>query len=118
MKIARISAALRKLSRINDEIDYAACFDEKQFTGGVIVFRPSRSRSTKQIRHTDRDVVCHVLQGRGRLRINKRRIALGPGILCHIPKGMPHDFAAGRAGTLVLFYLLIRTGTRKRNAVP
>jgi mannose-6-phosphate isomerase-like protein (cupin superfamily) len=51
-----------------------------------------------------------VLKGRGRLRINGRRIQLRPGIICHIPKGTSHDFAAGKTGELVLFYSLIKTG--------
>jgi mannose-6-phosphate isomerase-like protein (cupin superfamily) len=50
-----------------------------------------------------------VLQGSGRLRIDGRSIRLAPGSLCHIPKKTPHDFAAGRSGELVLFYLLIKT---------
>jgi hypothetical protein len=31
-------------------------------------------------------------------------------MICHIPKGTPHDFAAAQSGELVLFYSLIRTG--------
>jgi mannose-6-phosphate isomerase-like protein (cupin superfamily) len=49
-----------------------------------------------------------VLKGRGRLRIDGKRVALAPGIVCHIPKGTPHDFTA-QAGELVLFYALIQT---------
>jgi quercetin dioxygenase-like cupin family protein len=55
-------------------------------------------------------VVCQVLKGRGRLRINGRRIQLRPGTICHIPKNTPHDFAAGKTGRLILFYSLIKTG--------
>jgi mannose-6-phosphate isomerase-like protein (cupin superfamily) len=39
--------------------------------------------------------------------VNGKRIQLRPGIVCHIPKGTPHDFAAGKSGELVLFYSLI-----------
>ncbi|MBI2359066.1 MAG: AraC family ligand binding domain-containing protein, partial [Deltaproteobacteria bacterium] len=45
-----------------------------------------------------------------RLRVNRRRILLRPGTICHIPKGTPHDFAAAKKGELVLFYSLIKTG--------
>jgi hypothetical protein len=31
-------------------------------------------------------------------------------VLCHIPKGTPHDFAASKKKSLVLFYSLIDSG--------
>ena len=110
MKVVKISAALKTLRKINEEIRYAGCFDEKQFTGGVIAFRLTKSRDSRQVVHEDQDVVCQVLEGSGRLRLESRRIPLRPGMVCHIPKGLAHDFAAGKSGDLVLFYLLIRTG--------
>jgi mannose-6-phosphate isomerase-like protein (cupin superfamily) len=109
MKTIRLEQALRGLRKINEEIRYKDCFAEKTFTSGLIAFRPSKNPDPKQINHGDKDVVCHVLKGRGRLRINRRRIPLHPGTICHIPKGTPHDFAAGRRGELVLFYSLIKT---------
>ena len=109
MKIIKIDSALKRLKKINDEIRYADCFKEKQFTSGLIAFRPNKRSDRKQINHDDKDVVCHVIKGSGRLRVNGKRIPLRPGIVCHIPKGTPHDFAAGRSGELVLFYSLIMT---------
>ena len=109
MKVVNITTALKSLKKINDEIRYADCFKEKRFTSGLIAFRPSKNSDQKQINHDDKDVVCHVIEGRGRLRVNGKRIQLRPGIVCHIPKGTPHDFAAGKSGELVLFYSLIRT---------
>ena len=109
MKIVKINTALKKLRKVNEEILYQSCFEEKQFSTGLIVFRPKKTPDSKQINHDDKDVVCHVLKGRGRLRINGRRIPLQPGIVCHIPKGTQHDFAAGKSGELVLFYSLIKT---------
>ena len=109
MKIIKIDAALKKLLKVNKEIRYQSCFEEKQFTSGLIAFRPQKKADAKQIHHRDKDVVCHVLKGRGRLRINGRRIPLRPGTICHIPKGTPHDFAAGHRTELVLFYSLITT---------
>jgi mannose-6-phosphate isomerase-like protein (cupin superfamily) len=109
MKVVNITTALKSLKKINDEIRYADCFKEKRFTSGLIAFRPSKNSDQKQINHNDKDVVCHVIEGRGRLRVNGKRIQLRPGIVCHIPKGTPHDFAAGKSGELVLFYSLIRT---------
>jgi len=110
MKVVRIGAALKRLKKINDEVRYGECFGSERFTSGVIAFRPTRSRNLKQINHTDKDVVCQVVKGSGRLRVNGKRVPLRPGIVCHIPKGTPHDFAAGKNGELILFYSLIRTG--------
>jgi quercetin dioxygenase-like cupin family protein len=109
MKIVKIAAALKRLKKIGDEIRYLSCFEQKQFSSGLIVFKPSKKPDPKQISHNDRDVICQVLQGCGRLRINGRKIRLAPGTLCHIPKKTPHDFAAARSGELVLLYLLIKT---------
>ena len=110
MKIIKISQALKGLKKISDEIRYADCFKTEQFTTGLIAFRPSKNSDPKQITHEDKDVVCQVLKGNGRLRVNGKRFPLRPGIVCHIPKGTPHDFAAGISGELVLFYSLILTG--------
>ena len=109
MKIINLNFALKSLKKINEEIRYADCFKEKQFTSGLIAFRPIKNSDRKQINHNDKDVVCQVIKGNGRLRINGKRVPLRPGIVCHIPKGTPHDFAAGRSGELVLFYSLIQT---------
>ena len=107
MKIIKIKSALKRLKKINEEIRYADCFKEKHFTSGLIAFRPNKRSDRQQINHDDKDVVCYVIKGSGRLRVNGKRIALRPGIVCHIPKGTPHDFAAGKTTELVLFYLLI-----------
>ena len=109
VKSVKIHQALKRLKKINNEIRYANCFDEKQFTSGLIAFRSTKNSDPKQINHNDKDVVCHVIKGSGRLRINGKRILLRPGTICHIPKGTPHDFAAGKSGELVLFYSLIKT---------
>lgn len=109
MNIIKLNAALKNLKKLNDEIRHADCFKTEQFTSGLIAFRPTKNMDAKQINHDDKDVVCHVIKGTGRLRVNGKRIPLRPGIVCHIPKGTPHDFAAGRSGELVLFYSLIKT---------
>ena len=109
MKIVKIAAALKRLKKISEEIHYLSCFEQKQFTGGLITFKPAKKANPKQISHDNQDVICQVLQGSGRLKIDGRRIRLVPGTLCHIPKRTPHDFSAVRSGELVLFYLLIKT---------
>ena len=109
MKIIKINSALKDLKKITDEIRYADCFKEENFTSGLIAFKPAKHSDRKQINHDDKDVVCQVIKGSGRLRVNGRRIPLRPGTVCHIPKGTPHDFAAGKTAELVLFYSLITT---------
>jgi quercetin dioxygenase-like cupin family protein len=109
MKIVKVHAALRHLKNLNDEIRYADCFAGKQFTSGLIAFKPKKNSGSKQINHIDKDVVCHVIKGTGRLRVDDNRISLRPGMFCHIPKGTPHDFAAAKSGELILFYSLIRS---------
>ena len=109
MKIVKLKSALKSLKKLNDEIRYADCFKGDTFTSGLIAFRPTKNSNDKQINHDDKDVVCHVIKGTGRLRVNGKRIALRRGTVCHIPKGTPPDFAAGRNGELVLFYSLIKT---------
>ena len=109
MKVIKIAAALKRLKKLNEEIRYADCFADRRFTAGLIAFRPTKNSNPKQINHADKDVVCHVIKGTGRLRSDGKRVSLKPGTVCHIPKGTPHDFAAGRSGELVLFYSLIKT---------
>ena len=109
MKIIKITAALRRLKKLNQEIRYASLVERRGFTAGLIAFKPRQRGDSKQIMHRDKDVLCQVLRGHGRLRINSRRIPLRPGTICHIPNGTPHDFAAGKNNELVLFYSLIKT---------
>ena len=109
MKIIKINSALKSLKKLNDEIRHADCFREKTFTSGLIAFRPAKNSDRRQINHDDKDVVCQVIKGSGRLRVKGKKIPLRPGVVCHIPKGTPHDFAAARSEELVLFYSLIRT---------
>lgn len=110
MKVIKIQQALKGLKTINQEIGYKNVVKGSGFSAGLISFRTRSGSDPKQINHRDKDVLCHVVKGRGRLRINGRRIALKPGTICHIPKGVPHDFAAGKTGELVMFYSLITTG--------
>lgn len=109
MKLINLTATLRQLKPLSDELRHADCFKEKNFTSGLIAFRPTQNSDPKQINHDDQDVLCHILKGTGRLRINGKRTPLRPGMICHIPKGTPHDFAASKNGELVLFYVLVTT---------
>jgi len=110
LKVFDVREALKKIPPINPEIRYRSCFEAEPFTSGLIVFRPRPISDPKQITHEDKDVVCYVIRGRGRLRLNRRRVKLRSGMICHISKGSPHDFAAEKSSDLVLFYSLIKTG--------
>ena len=109
MKVIKIKEALRHRQKINEEIRYVSLVEGRRFSTGLISFKPRKDSDPKQIKHRDKDVLCHVVRGSGRLRINGRKIALKPGTICHIPKGTPHDFAAGKKGEMILFYSLIKT---------
>ena len=110
MKITTIAKLSRRLKKINKEISYAPFVEGRGFSSGLILFRPGSAGDSKQIKHNDKDVVCQVVRGGGRLSVAGRKVALKPGTLCHIPRGTPHDFAAGKKNRLVLFYSLIETG--------
>ena len=110
VNIVHLRELAKDLRAINSELRYKNCFEDEHFTSGLIAFRPRKKSDPKQINHEHKDVICHVIKGRGRLRIRNRRIQLTPGTICHIPKKTPHDFAAGKSGELVLFYSLIKTG--------
>ena len=110
MKIIKIRQALKELKKINGEIRYRGLVEGKRFSAGLIAFKPGKDSDPKQIKHGDKDVLCHVVRGSGRLRIKGRKIELKAGTICHIPKGTPHDFAAGKKGKMILFYSLIQTG--------
>jgi mannose-6-phosphate isomerase-like protein (cupin superfamily) len=109
-RIVTFKQAIKGMTKLNREIRYKSIIEARRFSLGVIVFRPGSDRDPKEIRHGKKDVLCHVLTGRGRLRIDGRRVALKAGTLCHIPKGTPHDFAAAKGSKLILIYLLVKTG--------
>ena len=64
MKVIKITAALKRLKALNDEIRYADCFKEERFTSGLIAFRPTKTSDRKQINHDDKDVICQVIKGK------------------------------------------------------
>ena len=109
MKVIKLQPALKRLKAINQEISYKDCVKGSGFTTGLISFKPGKGSDPRQINHPNKDVVCQVLKGRGRLRVRHRTVALEPGMICHIPKGTPHDFAAAKKD-LILLYSLITTG--------
>lgn len=114
MKIIRIPEALKRLKPINSKVHYRSCAEGKGFSAGLICFKPKKGADPKQINHRHKDVVCLVLKGNGRLRVNGRNIPLRAGTICHIPKGTSHDFAAGKRREMILFYSLITTRQKEQ----
>lgn len=108
LKVVSIDAALTELAEVNSEIRHRSCFEGDGFHVGLVSFNATATTDPKQIVHDDKDVVCHVLRGHGRLRVAGAVTRLRPGMLCHIPRGVPHDFAA-EGGELILCYSLITT---------
>lgn len=107
-RIVNVDEALAELAEINSEIRHKGCIEGDGFNVGLISFSATAAADPRQIVHDDKDVVCHVLRGHGRLRAAGEITRLGPGMLCHVPRGVPHDFAA-EEGELVLCYSLITT---------
>jgi mannose-6-phosphate isomerase-like protein (cupin superfamily) len=52
-------------------------------------------------------VICQVVRGAGRLRLEDEAVPVAPGSVYRIPAGTPHDFAASEAEPLVLLYTLV-----------
>ncbi len=108
VQVLRIDQALAELAAINAEIRHKGCIEGDGFKVGLVSFAATSTADPRQIVHDDKDVVCHVLRGRGRLRAGGAVTPLQAGMLCHIAAGVPHDFAA-EEDDLVLCYSLITT---------
>lgn len=103
LQLDEVAAQLKPLGQ---EIRYATCVESTRFTQGIIAFAGKPS-SSGQIRHEDKDVVCYVISGTGRLRNGEREMVLKQGSICHVPAGCPHDFQATGDRELVLLYTLL-----------
>ena len=111
MELFSLDSLLQGLEKLSQEICFKRCFQGEKFEAGLVLFRPvpTEGRDSKQINHPDKDLVCHVLKGRGILRIRGEVIEVKAGSLCHIPKNTPHDFSA-KDEELLIFYITITQG--------
>ena len=107
--IIDVNQSLRELRKVNEEISVKEILETRALSCGLIAFKPMPGGDPKQINHADKDVLCHVLKGKGRLRMNGEEIPVRRGVVCHVPAGTPHDFAAVDE-EMVIFYSLITTG--------
>ena len=108
MEAFRLEELLSRLERLTPEIRSHDLVRRPAFKAGLIAFSPGGPADPKQITHPDKDVLCYVLRGRGRLRADGTLTSLEPGMLCHVPAKAPHDFAATE-DELLLVYILIET---------
>jgi quercetin dioxygenase-like cupin family protein len=108
MKVLDLSDELRRVRSVSPEMAHRRLVEAHTFEAGVVRFSPGAAADPRQVTHEDKDVLCYVLGGTGRLRADGHEAPLRPGVLCHIPAGTPHDFAA-TAEPLSLYYCLIRT---------
>ena len=108
MDLLQVADALGELKPLNAEISVRPWHRQPAYETGLIAFHPQGDADPRQILHEDRDLVCQVLQGAGRLRLEGQLVPVARGVLCRIPAGTPHDFAATGGEPLVLFYTLIR----------
>ena len=102
-----VEQALRELKALNPESSVRPWHRGSAYEAGLIAFHPRPGADPRQILHADRDVICQVLRGRGRLRLEGETVPVAPGTLCRVPAGTPHDFAATGSEPLVLFYTLV-----------
>ena len=108
MQVFNLEELIPNLERLTPEIRFRDVVSRPTFKAGLIAFAPGGTADPKQITHADKDVLCYVLRGRGRLRVDGTLTSLEPGVLCHVPAGTPHDFAATDE-ELLLLYVLIET---------
>ena len=52
--------------------------------------------------HHEEEQWAVVIEGSGVLLVGQEEFEVGPGDVCHIPCGMPHNFIAGPAGARIL----------------
>jgi quercetin dioxygenase-like cupin family protein len=79
---------------------------------GVVRIAPSAEVEERFIVHDDKDVICQVFQGRGRLRLRGSSQAMLTGDVCRVLANMEHDFVAVDE-PLVLFYFTIMVPERQ-----
>ena len=108
VKVLQLEEVAGQLRALGQEIRYATCFESTRFTQGIIAFA-SKPAGGSQITHDDKDVLCYVISGTGRLRSGDREMVLKQGSICHVPAAQSHDFQATGDRELVLLYTLVET---------
>ena len=107
MDVLRVDEALGELRQLNPEISVHTWHRATDYEVGLIAFHPLGDDDSRQIVHDRRDVICQVVRGAGRLRLEDEVVPIEPGMVYRIPARTPHDFAASGAEPLVLLYTLV-----------
>ncbi len=110
MTVTHLRQLREQLKAINLETRVATLFRGGNYQAGLIAFEPRAAPDDKFITHAASDVIAHVLEGRGRLRLSETETALEPGSVCRIPANTAHDFVAEGDAPLVLFFAVIELG--------
>ena len=98
MTVTHLRQLRAQLKAINPEMSVATPFTGGNHQAGLIAFQPQAARDAKFITHAASDVLAHVLEGRGRLRLGETEMALEPGSVCHIPANTAPDARRVRFG--------------------
>ncbi len=109
--IVTTETLLKKLVPISDEMSAVTPFNFWNYQAGLVLFQPGQERDDKWITHTDAEVLCYVLEGQGRLRLQDEESTLTPGAICHIAGNTPHDFVAEGEAPLLMFYVTIKVSS-------
>jgi quercetin dioxygenase-like cupin family protein len=107
MTVTHLRQLREQLKAINPEMRVATPFRGRNYQAGLVAFEPRATSDDKFITHVASDVLAHVLEGRGRLRLSESETALELGSVCHILANTAHDFVAEGDAPLVLFYAVI-----------
>jgi len=106
VQVLNLDELIANLERLTPDIRFRDVLSCPTFKAGLIAFAPGGMADPKHVIHPDKDVLCYVLQGRGRLRVDGTLTPLEPGMLCHVPAQAPHDFAATEEELLLLYILI------------
>ena len=107
MTVIHLRQLREQLKAIRPEMQVATPFKGSHYRAGLIAFQPQAALDDKFITHAASDILAHVLEGRGRLRLSETEIVLEPGSVCHIPANTAHDFVAEGEAPMLLFYAVI-----------
>jgi mannose-6-phosphate isomerase-like protein (cupin superfamily) len=108
-QIINVEALRSGAAELREWLWSAEAVKHEGYEVGYIRFTPTDQPSGSLVRHADRDVVCLVLSGTGRLEHGSATTSLRAGDVCQIPVGTPHSFFAD-GGPLEMLYATIRVG--------
>ncbi len=107
-----VEAALTELESLTEEIAYRRLASGPGYECGVVRFLPRDGSPDRFVVHQDKDVLCHVLRGKGQLRVMSGERDLTVGEICRIPAGAAHDFVASGEPLVLLYVSILVRGTR------